>query len=150
MRVWKAALLSGLSWRRQIGSERCSGRGSAPLWAGAWETSSSARTDTDWVWHCVQEARRGLSFALFFNSPKLKEPHFFKELLLLWSPPASVVFLALLLGPFSFTPSLHSYKYLIFNCQIKSVAVLFLLSFFFIVPLTRIWTINMIRHHKTF
>lgn len=61
--------------RMQIGSERCGGPGSPPLWAGAWETSGVARTDTDWVWHCVQEARRSFSFALFFSfSISKKEP----------------------------------------------------------------------------
>lgn len=40
---------------------------SPPLWAGAWETSRTARPDADWVWHCVQEARRSFSIALFFS-----------------------------------------------------------------------------------
>lgn len=63
-----APLPSVPSWRTQIGSERCGGPGSPPLWAGAWETSRAARPDADWVWHCVQEARRSFSFALFFPS----------------------------------------------------------------------------------
>lgn len=42
---------------------------SPPLWAGAWETSRAAGPDTDWVWHCVQEARRSFSLALFFPLP---------------------------------------------------------------------------------
>lgn len=33
------------------------------------------RRDTDWVWHCVLQARRSLSFTLFFNSKTEKKPH---------------------------------------------------------------------------
>lgn len=135
-------LRSGLSWRMQIGSERCGGRGSPLLLAGAWETISTAKPDTDWVWHCVQEARRSFSFTLFFSISK-REPFLNERLTPLLSPltpPGSVALLALLRSFF------HSSLYVpiltpsFFYSQIKTSGLLFLLSFSFIVR--RTWLLD--------
>lgn len=130
MRIWTFEVhccpspLSGLSWRRQIGSERCGGPGSPPLWAGAWETSSTARPDTDWVWHCIQEARRGFSFALFPYKLKKKETPFCKKCPSSpLTPPGSVVLLALLLSLFLFSflwlPHFFLFLFVFFILRLK-------------------------------